>query len=174
MFLRFLRRNNCIEKNQNQIQIQIGWIFGKVPNGTWPPLLRMVPISGNHVHAFHTIWPSYLLAYMHYATISIIKKLQHNFPKMRGRGSKAIWNFSENSSDLVAGQFPQLHLIRSKKWPTLKGAVFFKTVINKKLPMKLSKLPSSRRGLYFLWKLRPIYHNVIFIIQSTIFDEAKA
>ena len=29
-----------------------------------PPPLRMVPISGNHVHAFHTIWPSYLLAYM--------------------------------------------------------------------------------------------------------------
>ena len=24
----------------------------------------MVPIVGNHVHAFHTIWPSYLLAYM--------------------------------------------------------------------------------------------------------------
>ena len=28
-----------------------------------PPPLRMVPSSGNHVHAFHTIWPSYLLAY---------------------------------------------------------------------------------------------------------------
>ena len=30
---------------------QIRWIFGKVPNGSWPPppLLRMVPISGNHV-----------------------------------------------------------------------------------------------------------------------------
>ena len=26
--------------------------------------IRMVPISGNHVHTFHTIWPSYLLAYM--------------------------------------------------------------------------------------------------------------
>ena len=26
--------------------------------------LRMVPITGNHVHAFHTIWPSYLLAYI--------------------------------------------------------------------------------------------------------------
>ena len=25
--------------------------------------LRMVPITGNHVHAFHTIWPLYLLAY---------------------------------------------------------------------------------------------------------------
>ena len=26
--------------------------------------IRMVSISGNHVHAFHTIWPSYLLAYI--------------------------------------------------------------------------------------------------------------
>ena len=30
------------------------------------------------------------------------KKLQYNFPKMRGGGSKVIWNFSENSSYLVA------------------------------------------------------------------------
>ena len=28
------------------------------------------------------------------------KKLQHNFPKMRGGRSKAVWNFSENSSVL--------------------------------------------------------------------------
>ena len=74
--------NNCIEKNQNKTHFeegssshtslrdgsgyQNGWIFGKVPNGRWPPPppLRMVPISGNHVHAFHTIWPSYLLAYI--------------------------------------------------------------------------------------------------------------
>ena len=34
------------------------------------------------------------------------KKLQYNLPKMR-RGSKAVWNFSENSSDLVAGPFPK-------------------------------------------------------------------
>ena len=33
--------NNCIERNQNKTHI-----------------------SGNNVHAFHTIWPSYLLAYM--------------------------------------------------------------------------------------------------------------
>ena len=30
------------------------------------------------------------------------KKLQYNFPKMREGGSKAVWNFPENSSDLVA------------------------------------------------------------------------
>ena len=34
------------------------------------------------------------------------KKLQYNFPKMRGGGSKAGWNFSKNSSNLVAGPFP--------------------------------------------------------------------
>ena len=33
---------------------------------------------------------------------------QHDFPKMRGRagGSKAVRNFSENSSVLVGGGFP--------------------------------------------------------------------
>ena len=34
------------------------------------------------------------------------KNLQHNFPKMRGGGSKAIWNFSENSSVLEGVGFP--------------------------------------------------------------------
>ena len=47
------------------------------------PPRRMVPISGNHMHAFHTIWPSYLLVY---------KNMQHNFPKMMVGGSKAVWN----------------------------------------------------------------------------------
>ena len=76
----FFNNCNCIEENQNKSHFeegssshtslrdgsgyQIGWIFGKVPNGSWPPPLRMVPISGNLVHAYHTIWPSYLLAYM--------------------------------------------------------------------------------------------------------------
>ena len=32
------------------------------------------------------------------------KKMQHNFPKMRGGESKAVWNFSENSS--VLGRRP--------------------------------------------------------------------
>ena len=35
------------------------------------------------------------------------KNLQHNFPKMRGgEGSKAVWNFSENSSVLEGESFP--------------------------------------------------------------------
>ena len=52
-----------------------------------------------------------------YSTISIIKKLQHNFPKMRGGGSKAVWNFSENSSDLVEPSFPYFRLIsRATNW----------------------------------------------------------
>ena len=42
-----------------------------------------------------------------YETISVIKNLQYDFPKMRG-GSNAVWNFSKISSDLVAGPFPQL------------------------------------------------------------------
>ena len=39
------------------------------------------------------------------------KKLQHNFPKMRGGGSKAVWNFSENSSVLEGVSFPNPYLI---------------------------------------------------------------
>ena len=35
-------------------------------------------------------------------------ELQYNFPKMRGGGggAKAVWNFFENSSDLVPPPFP--------------------------------------------------------------------
>ena len=32
--------------------------------------------------------------------------MQYNFPKMRGEGSKAVWNFSENSSALEATPVP--------------------------------------------------------------------
>ena len=35
------------------------------------------------------------------------KNPQHDFPKMRGGGSTAIWNFSENSSVLVRTGFPK-------------------------------------------------------------------
>ena len=38
------------------------------------------------------------------------KNPQHDFPKMRGGGgggSKAVWNFSENSSVLERGSFPK-------------------------------------------------------------------
>ena len=34
------------------------------------------------------------------------KKLQYDFPKMRG-GSKAVWNFSENSSVLDVSGIPK-------------------------------------------------------------------
>ena len=74
--------NNCIEKNQNQTHFE---------KGTSESLYYLALI------------PPCIYA----ATISIIKKLQYNFPKMKGGGgSKAIWNFSENSSDLVAPPFP--------------------------------------------------------------------
>ena len=38
---------------------------------------------------------------------SFLKNLQYDFPKMRG-GSKAVWNFSENSSVLVGTGFPKM------------------------------------------------------------------
>ena len=34
------------------------------------------------------------------------KKLQYNFPKMSGGGSKAVWNFSDNSSVLEGEGVP--------------------------------------------------------------------
>ena len=85
--------NKCIEKNQNKTHFekgswsqtslrdgsryQVRWIFGKVSNGSWPqpPPLKMVPISGNHVHAFHTIWPSYLLFYSYPIFLRIANSL---------------------------------------------------------------------------------------------------
>ena len=66
------------------------------------PTLRMVPISGYHVHAFHTIWPSYLLA--HSRPYSLQKFYNNNFPKMR-EGGRRQFGISENSSDLVAPSF---------------------------------------------------------------------
>ena len=37
---------------------------------------------------------------------SFVKNPQHDFPKMRGGGSKAVWNFSENSSVLDVQGIP--------------------------------------------------------------------
>ena len=36
------------------------------------------------------------------------KNLQYDFPKMRGGGPKAVWNFSENSSVLVGLSVPKV------------------------------------------------------------------
>ena len=58
-----------------------------------------------------------------YAIISVIKKLQYNFPKMRG-GSKAVWNFSENSSDFVAGPFSYCYCSFSKYRVSQKKVIF--------------------------------------------------
>ena len=45
------------------------------------------------------------------------KKAQHDFPKMRGRGgSKAVWNFSENSSVLVTPSVPYRESVGVKIW----------------------------------------------------------
>ena len=111
--------NNCIEKNQNRTHFEEGsgshtslwnssgyqnwWIFGKVPNGRWPPY--PAPQNGPY-HWKSCSCISYYLALVPpciYSAISIIRNLQHNVPKMRregGGGSKAVWNLSENSPEL--------------------------------------------------------------------------
>ena len=40
-------------------------------------------------------------------SVASLKNLQHNFPKMRGGGSKAVWIFSENSSVLEEVGIPK-------------------------------------------------------------------
>ena len=45
--------------------------------------------------------------------VASLKKLQYNFPKMRGGESKAIWNFSENPSVLEAPHVPYIRSIVS-------------------------------------------------------------
>ena len=60
-------------------------------------IVRMHFILSSHHTSLH------IFDHIHY------KKLLHGFPKMRGGGgaSKAVWNFSENSSDLLQPSFPK-------------------------------------------------------------------
>ena len=54
-----------------------------------------------------------------------MKNPQHDFPKMRGGGgSKAVWNFSENSSVLEWGCFPKLDNNSVKTPPGLNRKIF--------------------------------------------------
>ena len=80
--------NNCIEKTKKIFSFlrdgsryQIRWIFGKVPNGSWPsPHPSEWSLSLEIMCIMHLviIHPSI------HATMSIIKKLQHNFRKWGG------------------------------------------------------------------------------------------
>ena len=63
--------SSCHNSLKDGWRYQSRWITRKVPNvllfkgfDPHPPPLRMVLFSWNHVHVFHTIWPSYLLTYM--------------------------------------------------------------------------------------------------------------
>ena len=56
------------------------------------------------------------------------KKLQYSFPKMREGESKAVWNFSENSSDLVAPPFPSLTMQNCIKFIHVDG-VWKRTIV---------------------------------------------
>ena len=78
--------------------------------------VRLVPFSGNHVHVFHTILPSYLHTCNLWWLCSLYKKMQYSFPKMREkeRGSKAVWNISENLSVMVPWPVPEWHQVVQK------------------------------------------------------------
>ena len=52
------------------------------------------------------------------------KNLQHNFPKMRGEGSKAAWNFSKKSSVLEGVGFPKREFQASNSLPEIWEWIF--------------------------------------------------
>ena len=75
--------NHCIEKNQSKLHCDDG--TSESPHTTTiygPPIFE--------------------------GFVSHYKKLHYDFPKMSRGGLNAVWNFSENSSDLVALPVPQL------------------------------------------------------------------
>ena len=55
----------------------------------------------NTIIVYHVSFYLALVPPCIYATISIIKKSENE-----GAGSKAVWNFSENSSNMVTPSFP--------------------------------------------------------------------
>ena len=75
--------NNCIEKNQNKTHFEEGTSESLYYLAIIPPRI--------------------------YATISVIKKLQHNFPKMRG---VKFWNFLEFFQKFIRfGMHPSLSTV---------------------------------------------------------------
>ena len=100
----------CIGNNQNETHFEEG---ASDPS-----------TSGNLVHAFHTIWPSYLLAYMQPYQSKIICNI---IPENEGGGLKAVWTFSSSCCNPNPKQFVQPNLLLklqysqrcSKQFPTL-------------------------------------------------------
>ena len=68
--------------------------------------LGMGPATKSDEFSAINIWPSYLLAYI--CNHICHKKNCNIIFRNEGGGGKAFWNFSENSSHLVAGPFPYL------------------------------------------------------------------
>ena len=85
--------NICIEKNQNKWHFEEEKVYACI---------------------------SYYLALIPpciYATVSIIKNCNIIFQKWGGGGAKAVWNFSKNSSNLVARPFPKFKIkVLELKW----------------------------------------------------------
>ena len=82
-----------------------------------------------------------------HATMSIIKKLQHNFRKWGGGGgSKAVWNVSENSSYLPQ---PSFHKIADKRKNTHHNILVLLTT-----PSIIWILINSGQKFWSSWDLR--------------------
>ena len=74
---------------------QIGWIFGQIPNGLWPP----PSISEYYITIFYDRNGCiYARRYDGQIVCTWFSKIG---TILRGGGLTAVWNLSENSSDLV-------------------------------------------------------------------------
>ena len=109
------------------------------------------------------------------------KKAQHDFPKMRGGGSKAVWNFSKNSSVLEEPPFPYgankfsssassaRHLILglvgisvSDQFPS--GILFMKILYNSTSPENVHKILMQLRGKSWVERLNE--RKKLFVVCS--------
>ena len=89
------------------------------------------------------------------------KKAQHDFPKMRGGGSKAVWNFSKNSSVLEEPPFPNqyYHILE------VRGPAFW--LQDKPNKSKKELLLAMQNGAYRRGAYRDFHLNVVSCVAET-------
>ena len=86
---------------------QYRWMFGKVPNGLWPPLppLFWEKCCDFFLRKFlERKWPPPKLASL------MLKILQRNF--LDRKWPPPLWNFSKNSSIMVQTGFPYVNVVQ--------------------------------------------------------------
>ena len=95
------------------------------------------------------------------------RNLQYDFPKMRG-GSKAVWNFSENSSVLVVPSVPkdQTHSSDTDRhWQTGRQTLSAVIFQSGNYLFKKSDFGPAFNDLSSFWKLLLNFLNVVFVFR---------